>query len=62
MLQWFRNRRLKKQRQIEIGHLEERLARYRRRLKEVDRSGDLSWALREAIARTMAELFRLKAL
>jgi hypothetical protein len=62
MLRWFRARKLKKQRQAEIELLEQRLTRYRRRLKEVDRSGDLAFALRDSITRTMAELYRLKAL
>jgi hypothetical protein len=60
MLRWYRDRKLKKQRQAEIELLESRLVRYRRRLKEVDRSGDLAVALRDSIVRTMAELSRLK--
>ena len=61
MLQWIRDRRLRKQRQKEIELLESRLTRYRLRLREVDRSGDLAVALRDSITRTMAELYRLKA-
>ena len=60
MLQWIRDRRLRKQRQKEIELLESRLTRYRLRLREVDRSGDLAVALRDSITRTMAELYRLK--
>jgi hypothetical protein len=60
MLQWYRDRKLRKQREKEISILTERLARYRRRLKEVDRSGDLAFALRDSITRTMAEISRLE--
>ena len=60
MLQWIRDRKARKQRQAEIALLESRLTRYRRRLKEVDRSGDLAFALRDSITRTMAEIYRLK--
>jgi hypothetical protein len=58
MLQWYRDRKLKKQR-LEI---EARLTRYRRLLKQVDRSSDVAFHLRDKIQSTMAELSRLKAL
>jgi hypothetical protein len=62
MFEWYRIRKERKERQKEIELLESRLTRYRRRLREVDRSGDLAVALRDSITRTMAELYRLKAL
>lgn len=56
MLQWLKNRKLRKQR---LG-IEARLARYRRLLKQVDRSSDVAFHLRDKIQSAMAELSRLK--
>jgi hypothetical protein len=60
MLQWYRDRKERKQRQKEIELLEQRLTRYRRRLREVDRSSESAFFFRDEIMRTMAELSRLK--
>jgi hypothetical protein len=60
MFEWYRIRKERKERQKEIELLESRLTRYRRRLREVDRSSKLAFFFRDEIMRTMAEISRLK--